>query len=88
MKTLGFIKTCQFLLLILSLFLALKYNILLAFSVWTLSIILGYKIPKKYQTSFMSHKKGLFFPLWTENIIDLVITVRVILDDKTLIIWV
>lgn len=84
MKTLGFIKTCQFLLLLLSLFIAIKYHILLALSIWALSIILGYKIPKKYQTSFMSHKKGLFFPLWIENIIDLVITVIVLLLMTTL----
>lgn len=65
MKTRVLIKTCEFLLLILSLFLAVKHYILL--------------FPKKSKNSFMSHQKGLLLPLWMENTIDLVVTVIVLL---------
>lgn len=79
MKSLGFLRICQFILLALSLFLAMKHNVLFALFLWALSSVLSFTIPQKYRSLFRSPYKGLFFPVWIENIMELVITIGVLL---------
>ncbi|MDT2750832.1 MULTISPECIES: hypothetical protein [Enterococcus] len=79
MKSLGFIRLFQFFLLIASLFFAMKHNLLLALFIWALSGGLSFTVPQKYRFPFWSPYKGLLFPVWIENIMDLVITIGVLL---------
>ena len=52
MKSLVFLRICQFILLALSLFLAMKHNVLFALFLWALSSVLSFTIPQKYRSLF------------------------------------